>query len=308
MLSTLGYRPARLSPRWYRALSGCSAVMLVALAIGCSRADKSNIKIKGSDTVLPIAQRLAEAYDSATVKPINISVTGGGSGVGIAALLEGTTDLAMLSRDIKIGERFRLVDAKKPFEKVVLAYDALAVCVHPANPVKQLTREQLEAIYTGKVSNWKDVGGDDETIVVYSRESSSGTHEFFKEVVLSDREFAPNVLMMPATGAIIQSVSQTPGAIGYVGVAYLNQAVTALKVSYDSGKTYVEPTLANASTRAYPIVRPLFLMYLKENSARVAPFLDYALSAEGQREVVKLGFPSAAAAPKGEKHPGVHPH
>lgn len=266
------------------------APALLALSLAsCARQDDNSLKLKGSDTVLPIAQQLAETYTNAT--PLaDVSVTGGGSGVGIAALMENTTDIAMASRDIKLGEKLRLKAHNTPFEKVAIAYDALAVVVHPSNPLKQLTREQLELIYTGKVKNWKEVGGPDLEIVVYSRESSSGTHEFFKEKVMDGREFAPDVLMMSATGAVIQSVSQTPGAIGYVGLAYLNSSVQALAVSYDQGKTYVVPTLANALNKTYPIVRPLFFLYLTEKQKRVQPFLDYVFSATGQDMVRREGF------------------
>jgi phosphate transport system substrate-binding protein len=271
-------------------------VVLLAATVGCSGGDVPAIKLKGSDTVLPIAQRLTEVYYSSDANAAEVSITGGGSGVGIAALLEGTADIAMSSRDIKFGERFKLLTAKKPFQKVVLAYDALAVCVHPSNPIKQLTREQLELIYTGKIGNWSAVGGRDEAIVVYSRESSSGTHEFFKEMVLDDKEFATNVLMMPATGAIIQSVGQTPGAIGYVGLAYINASVTALAVSYDQGKTFAAPTLVNAVSRVYPIVRPLYLIHLDERQERIAPFMRFALSPAGQLEVLRQGFVPATPA------------
>ena len=192
-------------------------------------------RIKGSDTVLPLTQELSEMYmkknPSATV-----TVTGGGSGVGISALLDGTTDLAMASRKIKFSEKMKMKQAKHEPCEYIVAYDALAVIVNPQNPVKQLTREQLEDIFRGKITNWKEVGGEDARIVVYSRETSSGTYEFFKESVLHNKNYMSSVLSMPATGAIIQSVRQTKGAIGYVGLAYLNPYVKAIAVSYDQGK------------------------------------------------------------------------
>ena len=140
----------------------------------------------------------------------------------ISALLDGTTDIAMASRPIKFSEKMKVKSAGKEVEEVIVAYDALAVVVHPSNPVKQLTRQQLEDIFRGKITNWKQVGGDDRKIVVYSRETSSGTYEFFKESVLKNKNYMSSSLSMPATGAIIQSVSQTKGAIGYVGLAYLS--------------------------------------------------------------------------------------
>ena len=246
-------------------------------------------KIKGSDTCLPLTQTEAE-YFMNKEKNAKVTVTGGGSGVGISALLEGTTDIAMTSRKMKFDERIKLQEAGKKTEEVVIAYDALAVVVHPSNPVSKLTREQLEAIFTGKIRNWKEVGGPDMKIVAYSRETSSGTYEFFKESVLKNKNYKNGILSMPATGAIIQSVSQTKGAIGYVGLAYLNKAVKPLQVSYSAGKSYVEPSLENATNKSYPIIRPLFYYYEVKNASKVRPFIDYVLSPEGQEHVKEVGY------------------
>ena len=187
-------------------------------------------------------------------------------------------------------ERIKLQEAGKKTEEVVIAYDALAVVVHPSNPVSKLTREQLEAIFTGKIRNWKEVDGPDMKIVAYSRETSSGTYEFFKESVLKNKNYKNGILSMPATGAIIQSVSQTKGAIGYVGLAYLNKAVKPLHVSYSAGKSYVEPSLENATNKSYPIIRPLFYYYEVKNASKVRPFIDYVLSPEGQELVKEVGY------------------
>ena len=164
------------------------------------------LKIKGSDTVLPLSQKEAETYMKKN-KSAKITVTGGGSGVGIAAFLNGSTDIAMASRKMKMSEKMKLQDAGKAYKEVTIANDALSVIVNPANKVSQLTREQLEGIFTGKITNWKEVGGNDEKIVAYSRESSSGTFEFFKEHVLTNKNYGTSILMMPATGAVVQSVS-----------------------------------------------------------------------------------------------------
>ena len=246
-------------------------------------------RIKGSDTVLPLTQELSEMYmkehPSATV-----TVTGGGSGVGISALLEGTTDIAMASRRIKFNEKMKMKQAHHDPCEVVVAYDALAIIVNPQNPVSKLTREQLEGIFRGKITNWKEVGGPDARIVVYSRETSSGTYEFFKESVLHNKNYMSSILSMPATGAIIQSVRQTKGAIGYVGLAYLNKHVKAVAVSYDGGKHYVYPSVQTAINKQYPVVRPLFYYYDKKDEAKVKPFIDYFTSAEGREKTLKLGF------------------
>ena len=244
--------------------------------------------IKGSDTVLPLTQKEAEEYLKRN-KSAKMTITGGGSGVGISALLDGTTEIAMSSRKIKFDERSKFQQAGKTVVEKIIAYDALAVIVNPANKVSQLTREQLEGIYTGKINNWKEVGGEDMAIVVYSRETSSGTYEFFKEHILKNKNYKSSVLSMPATGAIIQSISQTKGAVGYVGLAYINDKVKALKVSYD-GKKFVAPSIETAKNKTYPVVRPLYFYYEKKSEAKVNPFINFILSAEGQKIVSKEGY------------------
>ncbi len=261
--------------------------ILIALAISSSGAFAQ--KIKGSDTVLPLSQKEAENYMKQN-KTAKITITGGGSGVGLAALVDGTTDIAMASRKMKMAEKIKLQNAGKAVRETTIAYDALAVIVNPSNKVTQLTREQIEDIYTGKIKNWKEVGGDDITITVYSRETSSGTYEFFKEHVMNNKNYASSVLNMPATGAIIQSISQTKGAVGYVGLAYLEKDVKALKVSYDKGKTYTGPSMETAKSKTYPIIRPLFYYYTASIEKSVKPFVDYVLSAEGQKIVEQVGY------------------
>lgn len=246
-------------------------------------------RIKGSDTVLPLTQELSELYMKRH-PGASVTVTGGGSGVGISALMEGTTDIAMASRRIKFGEKMKMKQAHHTPREVVIAHDALAVIVHPSNPVRRLTREQLEAIYRGKVTNWRQVGGPNMQIVVYSRETSSGTYEFFKESVLHNKNYMPGVLSMPATGAIIQSVRQTRGAIGYVGLAYLNKYVRAVAVSYDGGRHYVMPSVRTALNKTYPVVRPLYYYYDAKDERRVSPFIRYVNSPEGRARTLKLGF------------------
>ncbi len=246
-------------------------------------------RIKGSDTLLPLTQELSESYLKRNPAS-EIVVTGGGTGVGLASLLENTTDIAMASRRVKFGEKMKFAKAGFDMIEEVVAYDALAVVVNPENPVNELTREQLEGIFRGKITNWKEVGGEDLRIVVYSRETSSGTYEFFKESVLHNKNYMSGVLSMPATGAVIQSVRQTKGAIGYIGLAYLNPYVKALAVSYDGGRRYVLPSVKNASDGTYPIVRPLYYYYDVEKAAMVQPFVSFIKSADGQCMVEKQGF------------------
>ncbi len=244
-------------------------------------------KIKGSDTVLPLAQKEAEVFGKKTGK--SVTVIGGGSGVGISALIEGTTDIAMASRSMKFDEKLKFQDGGKTLVTKIIAYDALAVVVNPSNPVSKLTRAQLEGIFTGKITNWKQVGGSDLKIVPYSRETSSGTYEFFKEHVLLNKNYVKSILSMPATGAIIQSVSQTKGAIGYVGLAYLNKSVKPIHASFDN-KNFVAPSLVNAVNKTYPIVRPLYFYYDKKNEAKFSPLVNFIMSAEGQHIVKEIGY------------------
>ncbi len=248
-----------------------------------------SVTIKGSDTVLPLAQKEAEDLMAADSN-VSVTVVGGGSGVGITALMDGTTDIAMASRDLKTEERLKFEESQKDIEQVIIAYDALSVIVNPGNSVSQLTREQLEGIFTGEIKNWKEVGGADEKIIAYSRESSSGTYEFFKEEVMEKKNYANDILSLPATGAIVQAVGQTKGAIGYIGLAYETKEVKQVAVSYDQGATFVEPSVASAKDKTYPISRPLFYMYDKTNAEKVKAVVDYALSEEGQKTVSEIGY------------------
>jgi phosphate transport system substrate-binding protein len=246
----------------------------------------NDITVKGSDTVLPLSQKEAENFMKKNAGSA-VTIVGGGSGVGITALIDGTTDIAMSSRDLKMEEKLKLKE--KNIKQITIGFDALAIIVNPANKVSQLTREQLEGIFTGTLTNWKEVGGADEKIVVYSRESSSGTYEFMKEHVMSKKNYASTVLSMPATGTIVQSVSQTKGAIGYVGLAYLDKKVKAVAVSF-GGKPAVKPSIATAKDKSYPVSRPLYYIYGGKSEAKVKSFVDYILSKEGQQTVEKVGY------------------
>ena len=272
-------------------LTRLMAVVLMAVGVQMAAAQK----IKGSDTVLPVSQEAAETYMNSH-PGARVTVTGGGSGVGISALLDGTTDIAMASRSIKFSERMKLKKGGKQLREAVVAYDALAVVVNPGNPVTNLTRQQLEDIFRGKITNWNQVRdavtgrrGEDLKIIVYSRETSSGTYEFFKTSVLNEKNYMAGVLSMPATGAVIQSVSQTRGAIGYVGMAYVNKRVKAIKVSY-VGKNFVYPSMATGRNHTYPIIRELYYYYTADKESVVKPFISYLLSDAGQRIVMKSGY------------------
>lgn len=261
--------------------------LLIALSLLSLGANAQ--RIKGSDTVLPVAQQTAERFMNQHPEA-RVTVTGGGTGVGISALMDHTTDIAMASRPIKFSEKMKIKGTGEEVDEVIVAYDALAVVVHPSNPVKQLTRQQLEDIFRGKITNWQQVGGENRKIIVYSRETSSGTYEFFKESVLKNKNYMSGSLSMPATGAVIQSVSQTKGAIGYVGLAYVSPRVKTLAVSYDNGMHYAHPSVENATNKTYPIVRPLYYYYNANNKEAVAPLIDFILSGEGQDIIKKSGY------------------
>lgn len=250
---------------------------------------QQSVVVKGSDTVLPLAQMEAERFMKSNSEP-SVTVVGGGSGVGISALMDGTTDIAMSSRPLKMDEKLKMDERKISPVETIIAFDALAVVVHPSNPVSQLTHEQVSDIFTGKITNWKEVGGKNMKIITYSRESSSGTYEFFKEHVMDKKNYASTVLNMPATGAIIQSVSQTEGAIGYVGLAYETTGVKHLAISYDQGKNYAYPSSENVKNKSYPIARPLYFYHDGKKDGLVKPFIDFILSLEGQKIVSEVGY------------------
>ena len=249
-----------------------AALSLAALHVNAQR-------IKGSDTVLPVAQQTAERFMNRE-PDARVTVTGGGTGVGISALMDNTTDIAMASRPIKFSEKMKAKAAKRLFFR--------GRCL-PLVSSWLFFRRQLEDIFRGKITNWKQVGGDDRKIVVYSRETSSGTYEFFKESVLKNKNYMSSSLSMPATGAIIQSVSQTKGAIGYVGLAYVSPRIKTLSISYD-GEHYATPTVENATNKTYPIVRPLYYYYDAKNKTQIAPLLEFILSPEGQDIIKKSGY------------------
>lgn len=262
---------------------------LATILISCVFIQAESQKIKGSDTCLPLTQKGAENYMKKN-KGQMVTVTGGGSGVGMTSLKEGTTDIAMSSREIKFDEKASFKESGKIVKSVIMAYDAIAVVVNPSNKVSKLTREQLEGIFTGKIKNWKEVGGADMKIIPYSRETSSGTYEFFRSSVLKNRNYMSGIMSMPATGAVVQSIRQTPGAIGYIGLPYINKAVKPISISYDKGKSFIAPSMENAKNKTYPIIRPMYYYYLKSSKSKVESFLNYMMSEEGQRIVQELGY------------------
>ena len=257
--------------------------------------DSRMIQIKGSDTMVNLGQAWAEAF--MTKHPeANIAVTGGGSGTGIAALINGTCDIAEASRDMKPQERDQAKKAGHDVREFKVAVDALAVIVNPANPVKELSFDQLSAIFTGKITNWKELGGKDQKILALSRDRNSGTHVYFLEHVLrkgnekGPEQYAPSTLMLPSTQAIIDEVAQSESTIGYVGLGYVASKVKTVATVKMSAGPFVAPSIKTAMDKTYPIARPLLFYTETEPQGLEKTFVDFVLSDEGQEIVKTMDF------------------
>ena len=256
---------------------------------------KNSIQIKGSDTMVNLGQAWAEKYMEKNPGDF-VAVTGGGSGTGLSSLLSGTCDIAMSSRNIKEKE-ITLAKQKgiEPFE-IKVALDGLAVVINPANSIDKLTLYQLASIFTGGVTNWKELGGKDKKIVVLSREVNSGTHVYFKEHVLrkndpnSKEEFSPGALMLSSSQAIADEVAGNSSAIGYYGMGYISKKQKPVAIAKDEKSEYVESTIENVLNGKYPISRPLLLYTNGEPQGMVKKFTDFVLSKEGQDIVLATDF------------------
>ncbi len=256
---------------------------LLALSIAAPALAKEDVVINGSTTVLPVIQKTAEAY-MANNKEVAIAISGGGSGNGIKALIDNLCNIAMASRDISKKE-IKLAESKKITPKrIVVAIDALVPVVHPENPVSDLSVEQLKGIYTGKIKNWKEVGGPDKPIAVVSRDTSSGTYETWQDKILGKDRVAPSVMTTASSGAVVQTVSKNPLAIGYIGFGYLNDSTKVVSIS----GLKASPETALSGT--WPIARDLYLFTNGEPTGAAKGFIDYVLSAEGQKLVKEVGF------------------
>ena len=253
------------------------------------------IENKGSDTIVNLALAWAEQYQSEHPE-VGISVTGGGSGTGIAALINGTVDIANASRQVT-SEELQQAQSKgiQPVENVI-ARDAIAVIVNPENPVSQLTLQQISDIYSGKITNWKLVGGEERPIVRLSRETNSGTHVYFLEHVLrlgqKDNKtlFANDTLLLPSSEGIIYEVRQNPNAIGYDGLGYVPPDLKTIAIARKAGEPYVAPSIASVNNGSYPIARDLYMYTAGQPSGAVAAYLEWIHSDEAQTIVAKLGF------------------
>lgn len=260
-----------------------------------SNSSTKYIENKGSDTIVNLALAWAETYQNENAD-VRISVTGGGSGTGIAALINNTVDIANASRSIK-EEEIESANANgvNPVEHVI-ARDAIAVIVNPENPVSELTLQQLSDIYSGKINNWMEVGGEDRPIVRLSRETNSGTHIYFLETVLrlGDKEnktlFSTDTLLLPSSEGIILEVRQNPNAIGYDGLGYVPHDLKMIAIAKEDGGAYVLPSIPTVNDKSYPIARDLYMYTDGEPTGVVADYIAWILSDEAQEIVAKLGF------------------
>ncbi|MDX9974997.1 MAG: PstS family phosphate ABC transporter substrate-binding protein [FCB group bacterium] len=271
-------------------MSAVVALVLVSAACGRPQKDAGNaITVKGSDTMVHLVADWAEAYMAAH-PDAEVSVNGGGSGTGIKAFINGTTDIAAASRDMSAEERAQAAKSGREPKEIEVALDGIAVIVNPKNPIGELTLDQLKKIYTGAYTRWSDVGGSDETIGVLSRESSSGTYVFFQEHVLEKQDYAAHVRLMPATAGIIQTVSEDLWAIGYVGLGYAAGAgdkVKVVKVKAKDDAPAVAPSEETVKSGEYSIARGLFLYVATDTSPVVQRFIDFVLGEAGQEIVRK---------------------
>ena len=256
---------------------------MAVTVIACKKRDGNRVVIKGSTTVLPITQKAAEAYKKSS--GVSVFVEGSGSGNGIKALIDGSCDIANSSREMKKEEKEAAAKKGIRLREIVVAYDMIVPIVHPSNTVKNITMDQLKAVYDGSIVRWKDLGGSGDTVVVISRDTSSGTYEIWHEKVMKKADVSPKALLQASNGAIITTVAGNPKAIGYVGFGYINDSIRGLTVNG------IEVTIENGKSGKFPISRKLY-MYVNENklSDHAQKFIDFLLGAEGQALVKDAGF------------------
>ncbi|MBI1749338.1 MAG: phosphate ABC transporter substrate-binding protein [Acidobacteria bacterium] len=267
---------------------GVTLALLAGAAIVAAQGGR-NITVKGSDTMVILGQRWAEEFMKKN-SGVAVQVTGGGSGVGIAALINGTTDIAEASRLMKDAEKASLKEKRgKDTLGVPVAVDGLAVYVHEQNPVNELSLAQLKGIYTGTIKNWSQVGGRDERIILYSRENSSGTYAYFKEHVLENADYYPTAQTLPGTAAVINAVSKDTRGIGYGGIAY-GKGIKHLRVKKDDKSPAIEPAMENVLQGKYPISRYLYWYFAGQPAGELAKLAQWVVAPEGQKVVENVGY------------------
>jgi len=273
-------------------------VLVIFLVAGCGKQIDPNqpagfIQIKGSDTIVNAVQKISEEFMK-DYPYVFVAVTGGGSGVGIASLINKTCDVASASRQMKPKE-IQIANQRGVFPKeFVVAYDGIAVIVNKDNPINKLTIGDLHKIYTGRATNWKEFGGKDLSIVTLSREVSSGTHMYFKEEVIqlgqknSTEEFSAQTLLLTSSQAIVEEVVSNEAAIGYLGMGYVSERIKALLVAKD--EQFYPPDVQNVIKKTYPLSRPLYFYTNGEPRDATKLFIDFALGPKGQQQFEETGF------------------
>lgn len=251
--------------------------------------ERKVITVKGSDTMVILGQRWAEEYMNKN-PGISIQVTGGGSGTGIAALINGATDICESSRPMKEKEK-QDIRARhgKEVKEIPVALDGLAIYVHRSNPIQSITRAQLKSTYRGRLSNWRELGWENAQIVTYSRENNSGTYVFFKEHILDNEDFAENVQTLPGTAAIVNAVANDRRSIGYGGIAY-SSGIRAVPVVGKEGGEAVSPSLETVQSGKYPLSRNLYFYTAGEPLGHIKEFINWVLSDEGQKTCDQVGY------------------
>ncbi|OHD71858.1 MAG: hypothetical protein A2W19_04080 [Spirochaetes bacterium RBG_16_49_21] len=264
-------------------LLAMAAVVLAAGLGACSKGGGKRVVIKGSTTVLPITQKAAEDFKKST--GISVFVEGSGSGNGVKALLEGGCDIANSSREMKPEEMALAAKKEIQVKEIIVAYDMIVPIVHPSNPLKNITLDQLKAIYNGSITNWKQVGGGNEKIVVVSRDTSSGTYEIWNEKVMKKSDVRKDALLQASNGAIVTTVAGNPKSIGYIGFGYLNDTVKPVTVNG------IQTTIENGKSGKYSISRKLYMYVNDKNLSDVSKqFIDFLLGKEGQKIVKEVGY------------------
>ena len=271
-----------------------SILTLLAIAasttlLAASAFADGSITVKGSDTMVLLGQKWAEVYMQKS-PGVQIQVTGGGSGTGIAALINGTTDIAEASRAMKPTE-ISSAQSKQggKVKEIPVALDALSIYVNTANPLTEISLPQARKIYTGQVTNWKEVGGNDAPITLYSRENNSGTYVFFKEHVLQNDDYDPSAQTLPGTASVVNAVAHDPNGIGYGGIAYA-EGIKPLKIKKDDNAPAVEGTLENAQSGKYGLSRELFFYMFPNKNKAADEFVAWVLSPDGQKIVTDVGY------------------
>ncbi|MBN1306542.1 MAG: phosphate ABC transporter substrate-binding protein [Chitinispirillaceae bacterium] len=264
------------------------AVALAGIMLFVAAAKKT-ITIKGSDTLVILAQRWAEKY-MASHSDVVIQVTGGGSGVGISALINGTTDFANASREMKKSEIDKLKQRYNTLgNEIKVAKDGITLYANAANAVDELSLAQIKAIYLAEITNWRDVGGDDAPIVLYGRENSSGTYVYFRDNVLDGNDYSATMQSLPGTAAVVNAVVKDKNGIGYGGAAYA-EGIKVIKVKKDASSPGYAPTAASVKSNQYPIARYLYMYSRSKPTGAMKAYVDWILGPEGQELVTKVGY------------------